>query len=466
MKTFDSKEELSIELQAKLKTLTDVKVYKTDLIEEENEFIGDKEDKPKVRIPIKFLEDLRDKIKEEKITALFFDKNIVAISKHELYWILNEYNKIVKDNDLGLEQFTVSESDEFTLADIELANSLNVEKDEKISSIVINDVIEVEPFEEYLAVISYKQLKEMYDNGMMTYNFETQREASYVATKYGILIKPTVYENNVDSIAEKMLEGDFKSNLISLNALKIKNDTIERYRYNERTRQLQIFRADIIDGFHRQLGCMKALSKNPNLDGKMYLRFTNYDIKQAMSLVKQESLGVKISDERITELGDSIFNDICDKLNNDTKSALKDMFGNALEVQNNLKVINKSNFINSLSETFVNTQPKDKIFVQKYLIEFYNVLVGFFSKDFDDPAKSKLSKVVCDSNMFALYNYIAAKLYDKDDWEDYLMVILDNTNWDNNNTLIDMGVKSENLDNKRIRNKLYNYGKVMIERNV
>lgn len=450
--------ELNIEIQSRLKLLSNKEVFKND-----RDQINENSSYEKVNMQMKFLIDLKNIIDSAKITQLFQDKNIVPLSTSELYWVSEEYNKIVKENKLkDLEEVELIDSEKFTTTEIEEANSIFIDKSQYNTGVVLNNVIEVKPYEEYLTVITYKQLQELYNNDIITYNFETQREATYKQTKFGILIRPTIYEENVESIKKAMLEGKFKANLISFNALKIKNDTIERYRYSEKTKQLQIFRSDVIDGYHRVLGVARSLSENPNLEGHMYLRFTNYDIKDAMSIVKQESLGTKISDERIIELSNNIYNEIVDRLNNDNKSELKNKFGSLEEVKNNLSMIVEMDFINSLQETFKNLEPRDKSFVSKFLIDFYNYIVGKYNNDFKDFKNSKLTSVICESNIYAFLNYIAAELYEDDYWEDTLEEVLNKVSFERSSFWNDLGVNSRIINNTKMRKKMYDYAKEIL----
>ncbi|HFD2052217.1 TPA: hypothetical protein ACF2DE_002948 [Clostridium perfringens] len=451
--------ELNIEIQSRLKLLSDKEVFKND-----RDQISENNSYEKVNMQMKFLIDLKNVIDSTKITQLFQDKNIIPLSTSELYWVTEEYNKIIKENSIeGILEVGLVESEEFTIKEIEEANSLYInEFSGNTDSIILENVIEVKPYDEYLAVISYKELAKMYKNSIITYNFETQREASYENTKFGVLIKPTIYEKNVSDIEKLMLSNDFEANLIILNALKIKNDTTERYRYNEKTKQLQIFRADIVDGFHRQLACTRSLSKNPNLEGHFYLKFTNRTTKEAMKMVIQESQGTKISDERIVELSNNIYNEIVDRLNNDNKSELKNKFGSLEEVKNNLSMIVEMDFINSLQETFKNLEPRDKSFVSKFLIDFYNYIVGKYNNDFKDFKNSKLTSVVCESNIYAFLNYIAAELYEDDYWEDTLEEILNKLSFERSSFWNDLGVNSRIINNTKMRKKMYDYAKEIL----
>lgn len=450
MKDFN-RVEANIEIQTNLKLLTEQVVYKDD------------EKSEKISLPLKFIVDLKDKVKLDVINEIFYSKEIAVLNTNDLYWIIQEYNEIIKNNKVELVPIKLKSGEEFSLNEIDQANSINLEIDNnKKNSVIIENVTEVEPNREYFAVITYKKLKEIYNSGVESYNFETQREATFEDTKFGVITRPTIYPENVEGIKEAMLEGKFKSNLISLNALLIKNDTTKRYVYDDKRKMLEIFRADIIDGFHRQLGCVAALTENPDLKGHMYLRFTNYDIKDAMTVVKQESLGSKISKSRMLELDNSIYTDIVDALNNNSDCELNNKFGTFGEVENNLKLISKSTFAISLEECF-NIQPRDKFFVQDYLIDFYNYIVGIFSNEFDNPIDSKLNKVVCDNNMFILYNYIASKLYNDDNWSRKLKNIINNIDFNNSNEWVELGIKSKS-DSKKIRNKIYKFGEKLIER--
>ena len=79
--------------------------------------------------------------------------------------------------------------------------------------------------------------------------------------------------------------------MISINVTPKYNHKLE-YNFTERVLVIDTNIFDnvaVTDGYHRCSGVVKALEKNPNLHGELYLKITNMSVEKAQKFIRQES---------------------------------------------------------------------------------------------------------------------------------------------------------------------------------
>ena len=131
---------------------------------------------------------------------------------------------------------------------------------------------------------SIETIKDWAERKLFTYNFDTQRNAK---VKDGILM-PSINKKSVQEIAERIQEGRFHSNHLTFNLL---SNGEEEFKYDSKNRVLTIYNGEmnIIDGFHRVLGILRALSENPESTYVTGINITNFDIDKARDFIVQEN---------------------------------------------------------------------------------------------------------------------------------------------------------------------------------
>lgn len=309
---------------------------------------------------------------------------------------------------------------------------------------------------QWTATISIQELTSWYDANMIDYNFDTQRDPKYVYSGESAIKKPNVNWDSVDAISYRLLKGLFYSNYITLNIL---NNGEEDFIYDSDKKILIIKngKIDILDGFHRSLAMIKAISINKNLDYKTGLMITNFDVPKANEFIEQEDNRNKIDERHIkARSSDNLANDIVKEINTSAKSELRG------KIVTDLVLIQKgfgytltdimSDSIELAFKDQLRTR-RDASNISDYLIEFFNELYAIRYSDFAKPEYSK--NITTDKNMFAFYVILAKFLYSKDSWKQDLERILSNIDFNAQNSdwkRLMITTKNMNVNNRFYKN--------------
>ena len=229
------------------------------------------------------LNDYMNKMVLTKTLNLNIPFNNLSIS--ELYHIcrlINNFKPKIKVD----EYFT---DDEMTKA---IANKNNI-KMESDSKMIIENVLYTKNNNEesWVAIVTYKQIYEWMKTGKLIYNMQTQRQGVLKKIKNEMIVIPYINDKSVEEISEAMLRNEFYSNMISINVTPKYNHKLE-YNFTERVLVIDTNIFDnvaVTDGYHRCSGVVKALEKNPNLHGELYLKITNMSVEKAQKFIRQES---------------------------------------------------------------------------------------------------------------------------------------------------------------------------------
>jgi len=316
--------------------------------------------------------------------------------------------------------------------EMEIEKYLNDIIDGYIESEIIEftEVIKSKIREEYVCKLSYKQIAEMFRFSMVTYNINTQRVSEIVKKNNRILKRPTINQKNIDAIKQKVLEGKFESNTLTLN---IRKTGSENYFYRDNTlvinKNLGETFLDVIDGWHRFTGIYLAYVENPNLIGDMTVTIKNLDIEQARQFIEQESKGTINSQEGI-EFYDSENNVM--KLVSDINvygNLKNNFFFNKIITPTHQSVDAKipyeilaKNIYSSWGEILNKSDILDLLQIKKYIIDYVNLFMSSFKTRYNKASISELisNYPVIDDPMFLSGIIIAsAKTYSKNKAIDY-----------------------------------------------
>jgi hypothetical protein len=254
-----------------------------------------------------------------------------------------------------------------------------------------------------------------------------------------IIQRITIYKESVSDMARLMSNHEFFSNLLTLNIRKTGSEVIE---YDEPKQILTITMnensfIDIVDGMHRILSIERVIENNADFEDFMMLRITNLDEISAWKLIKQENEGHKISEERIR--ANNPYNSstaIAKYLNSYGTTQTNEMFG---KVGQNIKEVSKLNLYttveilsNAIERNFSLKTPRDVNNIQEYLVKFFNETIGIIREKFINLNTNEF--VYLAPNMFIGYISIASLLYKDSEWKVKLESILNNINFDTNNS--------------------------------
>jgi hypothetical protein len=255
----------------------------------------------------------------------------------------------------------------------------------------------------WLALLSAKQIKEFLDNGLIYYNFDTQREASVTRIKDKVVIEPTINKKNIEEMTQLMLDGRLESTNLIFNACPRTALSGSEVIYDEKRQTLTLTagtRLDNVDGYHRSMAIQNALEINPDIDLVFPVIFTNYPTKRAQQFLYQIAQQTPISKVRVDDLNK----------NNPSTSVVQQ-----LREESDLK-ISQTHRIHTLNDEMVTFNvlrdsieeefgskmktSADELDIGDYLVEFFNMVIGNYSKEFvENPEESRKYSLINNSNI-------------------------------------------------------------------
>ncbi len=292
-------------------------------------------------------------------------------------------------------------------------NSLSPSEDESYDlPMSFENVIEIDD-ENYVTKISIKRIKNLYENGILDYNFETQREAGLVKNKDKIIEVPKVYEKSVKEIKERLLNGTLSSTAITFNALAGTSDSGEELVYNHRNGTLTInegTKLDILDGFHRLSGARSALLEDDSLEHYFILTIRNFNVSAAQKHLAEISKVNTIDKTHIKRLSDSRYSDtVVRQLQRD--SDLKGKVSNTSKARTiKGELTSYSILSDTIEEEFEMKNKRDALEVAKYLTDFFDEFISTFHNRLE---KKSLDDLMTASVMFAGYVVLAKEAREK-----------------------------------------------------
>ena len=204
--------------------------------------------------------------------------------------IITLRSKYLSDKDIivlfGLASYFHIESFYFTDEEIKEYSDTKYVEDKVTFPLRFKQFVEVDP-QHRLVIMDGKLLMQLFNMGKIQYNINNQRAVKKHLAGGVDYFSYDINRRSVSEIANLFLLDKFISNTITLNASD--EDIIE---FDKRTQELVIEdfdHFDIIDGFHRLLGLMTALQKNPDLEIKMEVRIVRFNETRIKEFIWQEN---------------------------------------------------------------------------------------------------------------------------------------------------------------------------------
>lgn len=275
----------------------------------------------------------------------------------------------------------------------------NIEGDIKLNSVLC-----VRPGQ-YITVITSQYLGALLNSGKINYRSETQRGVVSKRVEDTIIKKVRINPKSASEIADVIEKRQYEPTPLTVNVL---SDDKDACVYSSRNRTLVIkngVEVDMIDGFHRTYGTIKALINNPDIDQPWILCVTNWPIARTQSYIFQEdhktplAQEVRVSMDQndlatqiVTRLNDKMHNEMQGKIVTDYRSVtqgvdytlfstmidgIKDGFQPQYQRDINPIIDCLVNFYNELLPII---QSQDEL-MQYYLFYGYNLLAGYYYKN-------------------------------------------------------------------------------------
>jgi hypothetical protein len=289
----------------------------------------------------------------------------------------------------------------------------------------------------YMATVDIQTIDKLLSNGLLDYNYDLQREATYRRTKNEIKKEPTLVMSNVKEISSHLLEGTLVPTVLVWNAAVRSSSTGTELVYNSNTLELTIEKDTalfIVDGWHRCKASQNALQMNPELHFNFAVLITNYSTKKAQQYQAQLAKATPISKVRIQELEANRLSDsVVQQLKEE--SDLKGRISQTNRIHSlNKELVTYNVLSDSIDEQFKMETRADAADVGDYLTDFFNILIGEYSEEFlTNIEETRKTSLINDNNMFIGYITLARRMFESDIKARDIRKIIKNINFDRNN---------------------------------
>ena len=251
-----------------------------------------------------------------------------------------------------------------------------------IQTLNLQNVLKIDGFNtQYVTQLSYEQLANLLNVGLISYNFATQRRAKVIKVRNRVERVASINMDNVQAIKNEILNGTFQTNTITLN---IRATGKEMFSYSSENMALSIpisedNSIDCIDGYHRLKAIQLAYSENKNIKGSMIVSIKNLSVEQARYFILQESKGT---------------------VNNQHELELYDMSGNIAKLIHEINSYNNKNNILYNSITSENNNVNTLIFYDVFA-EILQLSFGDLLNEADTIELYKLKQFIVDTYSIA-----------------------------------------------------------------
>lgn len=257
------------------------------------------------------LEEERSVPYQHAMDVVDFRVSLMELPESELYIFMDTCNNHAKE--LRIDKYPLS----IAFTDTEIKSYESLQYEEKGIRFPINlPMIKVKE-NQWIGVITAKQLMKFRRAQMINYNENTQRTLQRIIRGETEYWKIRINETAVKQISELYESGSYLPNTITLN---IPADDYEaEFIYNEEKQQLSIRKLDhfdILDGYHRFLALCRESDLNRRFDYPMELRITNFTEEQGKQFIFQEDQKTRMSKSDSTSMNQNrSANIVVDRLN-------------------------------------------------------------------------------------------------------------------------------------------------------
>lgn len=431
--------------------------------------------------------DLKKKLTDEIITyapKIVEDKNVLKeVHKHltDRYNIKKTYYYFSDP-----ERLNEAENEELALIAEQIAIKLNVEElklEKWFNKMEIkelrqfyiedeNDVIKLPlTFENvikskksnnvFMVSLDYSTIARMRKHGLLYYNSEIQREPKLKKFGNTVISVPKIDSNKVSEIEELVLKGDLEETTIAFNcAVETTEDESEQELiYNEKEMTLTITkgtRIDILDGAHRTDGIYQAYHKEKNIQGSMWVQFTNYTTKKAKKYQAEIAKQTPISQERRDALKDTYCSELVGRLKEEGR--LKRKIAESVRVNRDLGQLTTFSILLTAFENYWKPEKRRDISI---ITERFNEYLDVLFDDFEDRIKDE-NNLLFHKMFFIGHVILAKRMYEENISYVKLYDILKNIDFNKNNQIWEKSSiisKGSVLDNKRTINNIEKFFK-------
>ncbi|MDQ6600740.1 DNA sulfur modification protein DndB [Bacillus salipaludis] len=275
--------------------------------------------------------------------------------------------------------------------------------------------------DDFILYIQARELKQLFENGLLQYNPETQREMRQTKKKGSdeIIELPKLVEKSIKEMEDLLRKGEMIGTIITFNARlgSTDDESGEELIYDEDDMKLTVTEGtllDVLDGFHRINAIVRALRKDPSLDSMFKLNILHLGKTMAQQYFKQLNTTNSVGKGQLKKVGESRQADFIAKqlqYNSELKNkvAASDMIAPGSNF-----LVTFNTLADAIDDVFKIEDKPNAIITAKYLSEFFNELFFAFPTEFfSDISIVRKNSLINANTMF--YGYIALAKRMKDE---------------------------------------------------
>lgn len=264
----------------------------------------------------------------------------------------------------------------------------------------------------YFTFISARQLKTLWDNGVITYNIEVQRLPKEKKRRDGsTFLQPDIKPKSVKSISQLMQSGRYRSNSLILNILMDGNDEIE---YDDG--ELIIHEGttiNIIDGAHRLEAACKTVENDSEFDEMLPVLIYHLPLVEAQDTLSQVNTFNPFDKTLVKFFGNKkVSEQIVKELMSIPELNGRIRIKTTIPKNSNY-LTNFSILADSIDKAFQPENTKDRFRVVGILKRFFGYLISAFPEFNEDLIRTREVSWINHHNTFYGYVFLAKKLVDK-----------------------------------------------------
>lgn len=287
---------------------------------------------------------------------------------------------------------------------------------------------------EFLTNMNGKELLRLWQENIIEYDPEIQRGSKVKLDREKNEIEVPVFSTaNVKKIYQAMLDGNYFTDLITLNVMK---DGTEQVRVEKDALVVERGIIAISDGQHRirALEAIKmsndALETTYDLESLVFpVKITVYNIPTAQQQFYQFSQGLKISSSRAEYFNSKGLSNILIKRLMEKNRALYDkveIVKNAIAKRDTKHLVSFATLVNAIDMVYLLDTEEELDELVEYLDEFFKELIHLIPefRDYDKRLESKKHSLIAENFMFYGYVAISQMLYGVPNWKEKMPLIL------------------------------------------
>ncbi|PGY04993.1 DNA sulfur modification protein DndB [Bacillus sp. AFS031507] len=275
--------------------------------------------------------------------------------------------------------------------------------------------------DDFILYIKASEIKILFENGLLQYNSETQREMRQSQKKESdeIIETPKIIEKSIIEMEELINKGEMISTIITLNARlgSTDDESGEELLYTEDNMTLTVTKGtllDVLDGFHRINAIVRALRKDPSLDAMFKLNILHLGKSIAQQYFKQLNTTNPVGKGQLKKLGEARQADfIAKQLQYNSELKNKVAASDSIAPYSNFLVTFKT-LSDAIDEVFKVEDKRTALNIAKYLIEFINELFFAFPNEFlSEVAVVRKNSLINTNSMFYGFITLARRMKDE-----------------------------------------------------